>query len=74
MPCLLQDTFFKKLPSLLPSLPRLVAQRKLLPQLAGALEFGGAPPVALNTLLQIGDTLEKEEYAKQVRHFKAADR
>ncbi|GAB4824254.1 hypothetical protein N2152v2_011300 [Parachlorella kessleri] len=61
-----KDTFFKKLPSLLPSLPRLVAQRKLLPQLAGALEFGGAPPVALNTLLQIGDTLEKEDYAKQV--------
>jgi hypothetical protein len=37
--------FFKKLPSLLPSVPTLVAQRKLLPMLANAIEFGGAPPV-----------------------------
>lgn len=62
-----QDAFFRKLPSLLPSIPKVVAQRKLLPMLAGALEFGGAPPVTLNTLLQIGDTLEQEDYAKQVR-------
>ena len=40
-----QDMFFKKLPSLLPSVPTLVAQRKLLPMLANAIEFGGAPPV-----------------------------
>jgi len=40
-----QDSFFKKLPGLLPSIPTLVAQRKLLPMLASAIEFGGAPPV-----------------------------
>ena len=45
-PPLLQDAFFKKLPSLLPSIPTLVAQRKLLPMLASAIEFGGAPPVS----------------------------
>lgn len=42
-----QDTFFKKLPNLLPSIPTPVAQRKLLPMLANAIEFGGAPPVSL---------------------------
>lgn len=47
----LQDTFFKRLPSLLPSIPPLVAQRKLLPMLASAIEFGGAPPVRPTTLL-----------------------
>ena len=49
----MQDTFFKRLPSLLKSIPEPVAQHKLLPMLAGALEFGGAPPVALTTLLQV---------------------
>lgn len=44
----LQDTFFKKLPNLLPSIPTPVAQRKLLPMLANAIEFGGAPPVSLD--------------------------
>ncbi|KAL4446317.1 hypothetical protein ABPG77_003124 [Micractinium sp. CCAP 211/92] len=61
-----KDTFFKKLPSLLPSIPTPVAQRKLLPMLANAIEFGGAPPVALTTLLEIGKTLPEEDYAKQV--------
>ncbi|EFN51516.1 hypothetical protein CHLNCDRAFT_140213 [Chlorella variabilis] len=61
-----KDTFFKRLPSLLPSIPPLVAQRKLLPMLASAIEFGGAPPVALTTLLEIGKTLPEEDYSKQV--------
>ncbi|KAL4423761.1 hypothetical protein ABPG75_001062 [Micractinium tetrahymenae] len=61
-----KDMFFKKLPSLLPSIPTPVAQRKLLPMLANAIEFGGAPPVALTTLLEIGKTLPEEDYAKQV--------
>lgn len=33
---------------------------------AGALEFGGAPAVALAAMLQIGKTLESEEFAKKV--------
>lgn len=61
-----KDAFFKKLPSLLPDIPEKVAQRKLLPLLASALEFGGAPPVALGTLLRIGEGMPEEERAKQV--------
>ncbi|KAI7844908.1 hypothetical protein COHA_001556 [Chlorella ohadii] len=61
-----KDSFFKKLPGLLPSIPTLVAQRKLLPMLASAIEFGGAPPAALTTLLAIGKTLPEEEQTKQV--------
>lgn len=36
-----KESFFKKLPSALPAIPPAVAQRKLLPLLASALEFGG---------------------------------
>jgi hypothetical protein len=48
-----QDSFFKKLPSLLPSIPMLVAQRKLLPMLASAIEYGGAPPVSPSLIFEI---------------------
>lgn len=61
-----KDSFFKKLPSNLPHLPRAVAQKKLLPLLAGALEFGGAPPIALSTLLKIGEGMSEEEKAVHV--------
>ena len=61
-----KDTFFKRLPSSLPSIPEPVAQRKLLPLLASALEFGGAPPVALGALLTIGEGMTEEERGKQV--------
>ena len=42
-----KDTFFRALPGQLPSIPRPIAQKKLLPMLAQALEFGGAPASAL---------------------------
>jgi SCY1-like protein 1 len=61
-----RDSFFKKLPSMLPSVPIPVAQRKLLPLLAAALEFGGAPPMALGSLLAIGEGMSEEERSKQV--------
>ncbi|KAK9810296.1 hypothetical protein WJX72_008245 [[Myrmecia] bisecta] len=61
-----KDQFFKRLPPQIPSLPVAVAQRKLLPMLASALEFGGAPSTALAALLQIGQTLEAEEFTKRV--------
>ncbi|KAL6779810.1 hypothetical protein ACKKBG_A13815 [Auxenochlorella protothecoides x Auxenochlorella symbiontica] len=74
-----KDAFFKRLPSLLPSVPTPVAQRKLLPLLAGALEYGGAPHAALGTLLTIGETLPPEEQAARVvpiiaKLFAASDR
>ena len=39
---------------------------QLLPMLASALEFGGAPSVALGALLQIGKTLDEESFTAQV--------
>ena len=48
-----KDLFFKRLPQSLPSLPLPVAQYKLLPLLSQALEFGGAPAVALGSILQV---------------------
>ena len=42
-----KDAFFKRLPQLLPDIPVPVAQRKLLPMISQALEFGGAPATAL---------------------------
>ncbi len=48
-----KDLFFKRLPQSLPGLPLPVAQYKLLPLLSQALEFGGAPAVALGSILQV---------------------
>jgi SCY1-like protein 1 len=42
-----KDIFFKQLPGQLPHIPKPVAQKKLLPQLSQALQFGGAPASAL---------------------------
>jgi SCY1-like protein 1 len=41
-------------------------QLQLLPMLASALEFGGAPSLALGALLQIGKTLDADAFAAQV--------
>ena len=56
-----KEAFFKKLPSRLTNLPSPVLRRKVLPSLASALEFGGAPPAALSALLSIGDGLPESE-------------
>jgi hypothetical protein len=61
-----KDAFFKRLPSLLPAIPGPVAARKLLPLLANALEFGGAPASAVGSLLQIGKPLPPEEFQRRV--------
>lgn len=39
---------------------------QVLPMLASALEFGGAPAVALGALLQIGKSLDEDNFATQV--------
>lgn len=44
--------FFRNLPKLIPTLPAVVCTRKLLPLVAAALEYGGAPATALACLLQ----------------------
>ncbi|CAL8461727.1 g1258 [Coccomyxa elongata] len=61
-----KDMFFKRLPTVLPTLPLPVVQKKVLPMLASALEFGGAPAVALGALLQIGKSLDEDNFATQV--------
>ena len=52
-----KDAFFKRLPQLLPDIPVVVAQRKLLPMISQALEFGGAPAMALGWWLLINTIL-----------------
>lgn len=49
-----KDMFFKKLPAMIPAIPEPVAVRKFLPLLSKSLEFGGAPPSAVSSLLLIG--------------------
>ncbi|GFH06115.1 protein kinase domain-containing protein, partial [Haematococcus lacustris] len=61
-----KESFFKKLGAALPSIPPAVAVQKILPLLAHALEFGGAPPHAVAPLLLIGNTLESEEFNRRV--------
>lgn len=61
-----KDNFFKTLPAQLPAIPSPVAQKKLLPMLGQALEFGGAPTSALSLYLKIAATLEDEAYTVAV--------
>jgi hypothetical protein len=49
-----KDSFFKKLPAMIPAIPEPVAVRKLLPLLSSSLEFGGAPASAVSSLMLIG--------------------
>lgn len=61
-----KDLYFKRLPGAIPSLPLPVLRRKLLPMLAQALTFGGAPAVALGSILQIGSSMEEAEFTQRV--------
>ncbi|GIL75242.1 hypothetical protein Vretifemale_5022, partial [Volvox reticuliferus] len=61
-----KESFFRRLPGLLPAIPAAVAVGKLLPLLASALEFGGAPPLAVSSLMVIGGHLAGDEFNKRV--------
>mmetsp|Transcript_22045 Transcript_22045/g.61184 ORF Transcript_22045/g.61184 Transcript_22045/m.61184 type:complete len:774 (-) Transcript_22045:119-2440(-) len=61
-----KDQFFRKLPGQLPSFPQPLCVNKFLPLLQSALEYGGAPPIALSAVLKIGNTLEPEEIQARV--------
>ncbi|KAK6155995.1 hypothetical protein DH2020_010243 [Rehmannia glutinosa] len=61
-----KDNFFRKLPNLADQLPRQIVQKKLLPLLASALEFGSATAPALTALLKMGSWLSAEEYGVKV--------
>lgn len=74
-----KDSFFKKLDSQINDIPQFIAQKKLLPLLASSLEYGGAPPSALCTLLNLAKDLDQEAKDKQVipviiRLFSSTDR
>eukprot|EP00850_Spirogloea_muscicola_P018631 SM000173S03000 [mRNA] locus=s173:126339:132282:+ [translate_table: standard] len=74
-----KDLFFRKLPNLAEQLPRPIVLRKLLPQLASALEFGSAPASALNSLLKMGSWMEPDEFNTKIlptitRLFASTDR
>ncbi len=56
-----KDAFFKSLQSKLNDVPGVIAQKKILPLLASSLEYGGAPPSALSTLVSLSKTLTAEE-------------
>jgi SCY1-like protein 1 len=62
-----KDAFFRRqLPQALPAMPAAVAARKVLPLLARALEFGGAPPTALASLLEIGRGMGESDYSTRL--------
>lgn len=48
----------------LPRFPPVVAQRRLLPALGAAVEFGGAPPSAVPPLLQIAASLDDAAFER----------
>lgn len=48
-----KDKFFRNLPRLIPDLPVAICTRKLLPLISAALEYGGAPAMAVGCLLQV---------------------
>ena len=56
-----KDAFFKSLQSKLNDVPDVIARKKILPLLASSLEYGGAPPSALSTLVSLSKTLTAEE-------------
>ncbi|KAF6265414.1 armadillo-type protein [Scenedesmus sp. NREL 46B-D3] len=74
-----KDSFFKKLPAMVPAIPEPVAVRKLLPLLSSSLEFGGAPASAVSSLMLIGRMLSGDEFIRRVvpslsRLFASSDR
>lgn len=62
-----KESFFKKLQSSIGTdVPDKLARLKVLPLLGNALEFGGAPPSALGTLLTIGEGMSDAEKTRFV--------
>ncbi|GBG89859.1 hypothetical protein CBR_g49707 [Chara braunii] len=61
-----KDSFFRKLPTVVETLPQGIAVRKILPMIASALEFGSATSVGLNSLLKIGSFLSPEDFKVKV--------
>ncbi len=56
-----KDSFFQRLGTTITDVPEIIAQKKILPLLASALEYGGAPPSALTSLMKLSKTMSHEE-------------
>lgn len=74
-----KESFFRRMPAALDAISPVISRRKVLPLLAKALEFGGAPASGLGAMLKIGAGLSPEEFASQilpvmVRLFSSNDR
>lgn len=61
-----KDSFFQRLNTMMADVPEVIAQKKILPLLASALEYGGAPPSALTTLMNVSKTMSNEDKEKMV--------
>jgi len=56
-----KDAFFQRLNTTITDVPEVIAQKKILPLLASALEYGGAPPTALTSLMKLSKTMSHED-------------
>lgn len=61
-----KDTFFKKLPNQVDSIPPPVVKSTLLPLVINALEYNNAPASALNLLLKLGQGLDEQTYSSKI--------
>ena len=61
-----KDTFFKKLPAQMESIPPPVLKNTLLPLVINALEYNNAPASALNLLLKLGQDVDEQTYAAKI--------
>ena len=60
------EQFFRHLPRVLEGLAKAPVERKILPQICEALEFGSAPALALPPMLQAARDLPTDVFAKKV--------
>lgn len=61
-----KEQFFRNLPRVLETLAKAPVERKILPQIAEALEFGSAPALAVAPMLHAARDLADVDFAKKV--------
>ena len=61
-----KEQFFRNLPRVLETLAKAPVERKILPQIAEALEFGSAPALAVAPMLHAARDLPDADFAKKV--------
>ena len=61
-----KEQFFRHLPRVLETLAKAPVERKILPQIAEALEFGSAPALAVAPMLHAARDLPDADFAKKV--------